>query len=196
MRTVSSLNIFLVVSALFVGGCQVQGASPRPASPSPVPLPVWSGSLAQQFDDSIERETLSIGEPATPEGDLWFGPRAQSADYVARVKVITTTTEGVGPAQGYRLTLRVIGQPFGGPRPPSDTVELVIRPDSPFFPTARQQDVKMTGKVFLGFFKEFEGATPAKMHWYLTGEAPQVLEATHRARVLAEVGYHVTKPRF
>jgi hypothetical protein len=160
--------------------------------------------LAQQFDDSIERETLTIGEPATPDGDLWFGPRAQSADYVARVRVITTTTEGVGLAQGYRLTLAVIGQPFGGARPPSDTIELVIRPDSPFFPTVRRQDVKMTGRIFLGFFKQFDAPTAARpfdatssarMHWYLTGEAPQVMQATQRARVLAEVGYHVSGPR-
>ncbi len=200
MRSSSFLPALLFASLAACGpltmGCDATQDGPEPNMPSPAPLPVWQGALAHQFDDSIETEWLNTGATSSPDADRLFGLRAQAADYLLRVKVISTTTQGVGNMQGYRLTLRVIGQPFGGARPPSDTLDVVIRPDSPAFAAVRAQDVRLTGRTFLGLFKGFSaaGAATADMHWCLVGETREVMGAAHRARLLSEVGYLVRTP--
>jgi hypothetical protein len=159
-------------------------------------MPTWAGPLAREFDDSIAPDSLNVAGP-WDQADMWLGPRSQAADFVLRVKVTTTTTQNPGPWAPYRLTLRVIGQPFGGPTPPGDTIEVVVRPDNPSFAAVRRQDVRLTGKTFLGFFKVFSGAgsAEAQMHFHLSGEQAPVVAEAQRARLLSEVGYLLPVPR-
>lgn len=109
----SLFRVALLASWTFLAGCGV-AASSHPVAPAEHPAPAWTGSLLTEFDDSIDHEVLAASASTRPDGDQWFAPRAQSADVVARVRVISTTTQGVGPVQGYRLTLRVVGKPMAG----------------------------------------------------------------------------------
>jgi hypothetical protein len=200
MRAVRFIEMFpalLVAASSFAGlGCDSRATIPEPSWPSSSrQLPSWTGVFAREFDDNIERIALHAGLAPPPHSDVWFGPRAQAADHVLRVRVVTTTTQGVGARQGYRLTLRVVGQPLGGPAPPSDTFEVVIPRESASYQAARLHDIALTGKTFVGFFKLFSGVESADLHWYLTAEAPDVLQAVHRARLLSEVGHVIPVPR-
>jgi len=178
---------------LALGAC---AASPPRAATAAVDSnsPQWTGSLHTEFADTIDQELLANGHASHPDYDAWFAPRAQSADVVARVKVISTTTQGVGPVQGYRLTLQVLGPPLAGAVSPGDTREIAIPHAHELFPVARVHDLALTGKQFMGFFKQFAGPS-AGVHWYLASDAPEVVAAAQRARTLREVGYRVPVPR-
>lgn len=195
MRNSSSpmFPVTFLLALAVLAGCGVS-ASHQPATPADSPAPAWAGSLLAEFDDSIDHEALSSGSATRPDGDQWFGPRAQSADVVARVRVVSTTTQGVGPVQGYRLTLRVVGSPMAGPVSEGDTIEVAIPYDSQAYPAARMHDVALTGRQFTGFFKQFAGPS-AGVHWYLAGDSQEVTAAAQRARTLNDVGYRVAAPR-
>jgi hypothetical protein len=148
--------------------------------------------MAQTFDDTIAPEALRGSGAA--EDDAWVGPRTQAADHVLRVKVISTTTQGVGHRQGYLLTVRVLGAPLAGAAPPSDTLELRIPRESGVFPLARMHDLNLTDKVFIGFFKTFGAGDASALHWHLKGERAETLQAVARASTLADVGYQQALP--
>ncbi len=196
MGTAASTHVYgsLCAVALAMTAC---GASPQHVAP-PLPpahsLPVWNGDLAAAFDDSIERVALDAAVASAPESDAWFGPRAQGAECVAKVKVVSTTTVGLGTRQSYLLTLRVIGQPLVGALP-ADEVEVPVHPESPFYAMAKVHDVKLTGRTFVGFFKRFNVSGAAAVHWYLTGDSRDVREAVSRSRALSDVGYRQVGPR-
>ena len=187
--TVSST---LALVALVSCGCASSTSARAVPSPSRAPLPAWHGALAQEFDDAIEAEALEADQ--VRDHDAWVGPRTQAADHVLRVVVVSTTTQGVGHHQGYRLTLRVIGAPLSGSAPPSNTIELSIPPDSPVFPLARMHDIRLTGKTFLGFFKTFGAGDTQDLHWHLNAETAETLQAVARASTLAEVGFQQAAP--
>jgi hypothetical protein len=194
MKTVSLLPILTSLAlASLLAACSTPASLPAPAAPPSAPLPVWNGAMARVFDDTIDREALDHGTVSQSE-DAWIGPRTQAADHVVRVRVVTTTTQGVGPSQGYRLTLRVVGAPLAGSAAPAEDFEISIRPESPLFAVMRTHDVRMTGRTFVAFFKRFQGRGEADMHWYLTAEAPQILGAVQRAGTLSEVGYRQAMP--
>jgi hypothetical protein len=195
MRTIPA-PVYLIASlalASLTAACATPAALPGPAAPPAAALPSWDGAMARVFDDTIDREALDHGTVSQSE-DAWMGPRTQAADQVVRVRVITTTTQGVGPSQGYRLTLRAIGPQLAGSAPATQDFEISIRPDSPLFAVVRTHDVRMTGKTFVAFFKRFQGRGEADVHWYLTAEAPQILEAVQRASTLSDVGYRQAMP--
>lgn len=194
MWSSSSLSrVAFLCSWALLAGCGV-AVSPQPSTPAEPPAPAWTGSLLTEFDDTIDHQVLTSGSATRPDGDRWFAPRAQSADVVARVRVISTTTQGVGPVQGYRLTLRVVGKPLAGSVREGDTIEVAIPHDSNVFPAARMHDIALTGRTFTGFFKNF-AAPAAQVHWYLAGDTQEVAAAAQRARTLSDVGYRVATPR-
>lgn len=184
----------LCAAAVLLTAC---GAGPQRLAP-PLPpahtLPVWNGDLAAAFDDSVDRTALDAAGASAPESDAWFGPRAQGADCVAKVKVVSTTTVGLGERQSYLLTLRIVGQPLAGTLA-TEEVEVPVLPESPFYPMAKVHDLKLTGRTFVGFFKRFNASGAAAMHWYLTGDSRDTREAVSRSRTLSEVGLRQTGPR-
>jgi hypothetical protein len=186
----------LLAAASLGSGCEPkQPATAAPRFAANAGRPPWKGALARQFDDTLEPHWLTSGTSAGPSSDLWFGSRTQAADYVLRVQVVSTTTRGVGPAQGYLLTLRVMGAPLAGPQPPTDTIEVEIRRDNPLLTAVRLQDLKLTRRTFIAFFKGFSGPGAADFHWYLAGDDPQVVAAVRDARALSDVGHALPVPK-
>lgn len=184
----------LIAASLSLTAC---AAAPGRVAPPPTPvesLPTWVGDFTNAFDDSIERLALDSSGALSPDSDQWFGPRAQGADCIAKVKVVSTTTVGLGERQSYLLTLRALERPLAGALPGHD-IEVWITPESSFYPMAQVHDLKLTGRTFVGFFKRFNGANGQDIHWFLTGDSRDIREAVDRSRTLSDVGYRQTPSR-
>jgi hypothetical protein len=171
------------------GGTAGCGPDEPAKSASTAGLPRWEGHALQVFDDNIEPAAvgLSLDGPG-PRGDAHLRERAQTADVVARVKVMTVTVDSAGEQQTYHLGVRV-GIPTLAEAKVSDlNFELSIKHGSGAYGIARSFDARLRERTFVGFIKRYgtdDGETV--VHWHLAPDTAEVVAAVKEAVALREL---------
>lgn len=178
------ISFFLIAlfSVALPACARSSGPGQLPSSASP-----WEGRLKSLFDDSIDPSAIGLaGTTATTSGGV-LQARAEEAHHIVRVRVTTVSTEGSNRTLRYLITLRVTGDPIAGPRPPSDTIQIVIGQDNPTFALAKTQDIRLTGTSFIAFLREFDQDGSPVVHWHLARDGEDVVKAARDAAVLSEL---------
>lgn len=186
----SRRSVLLAAGLLFAGaavGCGSGKSSKLAYGASGLPL--WEGSAVQLFDDGIDAAAVGLSmEGPSPRFDRFLRERAQTADVVARVKVVTVTVETLGDEQRYRLGVQV-GQPtLAKPRLDDRTFELVIRSNSKGYAVARAFDTRLRDMTFVAFITRFTGPDgEPEVHFHLSADTREVADAVKEAVALGEL---------
>ena len=178
-RLLTAILVFQGLAILAAPGC----SRPKPADDARIVTP-WEGRLQSLFDDSIDPSSVGLGPTSTDPKDANVA-RGQAAHFVVRARVSTVTVEGHGNKMRYVVTLRVVGDPIVGARPPSDAIQIAIGQDSPSFGLARSRDLQLSGTPFIAFLREFEANDGPILHWHLARDAQDVVDAARQGAVLA-----------
>lgn len=178
LRLSTLILAFQALPFLVAPGCS--RAKPAEAARSVTP---WEGRLQSLFDDSIDPSSLGLAPTSTDPKDANVA-RGQAAHFVVRARVATVTAEGQGDKQRYLVTLRVIGDPIVGTRPPSESIQIVIGRGSPSFGLAQSRNLQLAGTPFIAFLREFEPSDSPIVHWHLARDAQDVVDAARKGAVL------------
>jgi hypothetical protein len=170
--------VFQGLAILAAPGC----SHSKPADAARTVTP-WEGRLQSLFDDSIDPTSLGLAPTSTDPKDANVA-RGQAAHFVVRARASTVTVEGQGNKQRYVVTLRVVGDPIVGARPPSDTIQIAIGYGSPSFGPAQSKDLQLAGTPFIAFLREFEANDGPVLHWHLARDAQDVADAAREGAVL------------
>lgn len=153
-------------------------------------LPYWSERDQYLFDDNIEPAAVGYAlDVPSPKNDRFLRERALTADLVAKLRVQTVTADSIGDDTTYHLGVRVVLPTLApSPKIKDETLELVIRSQSPAFGIARALDQRLQGTTFIGFVHRFASAdgTEVDLHWHLAPDSAEVLEAVKEAVALAD----------
>lgn len=175
---------------IFAVSAAACGDAPDVQSPSALGLGPWDDHARAVFDDNIEPAAVGFTMDAPPaRADRFLRERAQTAELVARVRVQTVTVETIGDDSTYHLGVQV-GTPTLAPNPriKDSKLELVIRPTSAAHGIARALDQRLQGMTFVGFVHRYASPDGAEveLHWHLSPDTGEVIEAVKEALALAE----------
>lgn len=182
----SGVLIFLFSNILLLSSCTPLQHAPDSATASRSNAP-WEGRLQELFNDSIDPSAVGLAGTSVSHAGGAVAARAQEAHFVVRVRVGTVTTEGRGDDLRYLITLRTVGDPVAGPRPPSDTVQVTVTRANPAFGIVQAKDLALAGTYFIAFLREFDENGATVMHWHLARDAQDVVDAARKGAVLSEV---------
>ncbi len=179
-----------IFSAILIATLPACDGGSEPQTPSALGLKPWDDHARYVFDDNIEPAAVGFTMDApSARGDRFLRERAQTAELVARLRVQTVTIDTIGDESTYHLGVQV-GTPtlVADPRIKDAKLELVIRPASPAHGIAKALDQRMQGVTFVGFLHRFASAdgTETELHWHLSPDTAEVLEAVKEAVALAE----------
>ncbi len=179
----AALTLLLVLALLpSCGGSE--GDAQMPAGS----LPRWEGDLRTLFDDEIDPVAVGMAmDGRSPGTDPMLRSRAQAAEIVARMRVQTLNSNTRGAANSYSVVLQ-IGQP---PLLPlayeTDTVELIITPESGAYGMVQNLESKLQGWVFIGFVRRFAGVEGPELHWHLAADHAEVANIVKEIAVMEEL---------
>jgi hypothetical protein len=184
LRIERLLRLQTVVGFLFVA---VAGVGCGPSKPAARPLSAYSGHVVALFDDSIEASAAGVtGDRRLyqPKYDPLFLERAQTADAVLRVKVVTIVAKGEA-----RGTSFVIGckteKKLAGSHPPDETFELRVDADAPSAGILRNLDSAIVGKRFIAFVRSFvRPDADSEIHFYLAPDTKDVSDSATDATTI------------
>lgn len=178
---------FLLAFSLALSGCSASYEHQAKG-------PVWVGIDQQAFPDDIAPGALGL--PATqrkPYADPQVRERTRRAEVVARVRVQTVSVERRSNGDPvYRIGLQLAAprlvDRLQGEKAMPEVIEVVIAPDSPAHALARAWDVRLQGKIFVGFFKTYadENGEPV-IHFHLGQDDPALGAAVQQFAMLDEV---------
>jgi hypothetical protein len=177
-RLAAFILVFQSLAFLATPGCSRSKPAETPRTVTP-----WEGRLQSLFDDSIDPTSLGLAPTSTDPADANVA-RGQAAHFVVRARVATVTIDGQGTKQRYVVTLRVVGDPIVGARPPTETLQIAIGRGSPSFGLAQSRDLQLAGTQFIAFLREFEAEDSPVMHWHLARDAQDVVDAARKGAVL------------
>ena len=163
------------------------GASPPAAAP-PLPPPAYDAQAARLFDDRIDGNAVGLADITdNPRSDPTFRARTQSADLVARVRVLTVTTDLIGGKPLYHVALGFVAPPLIQRDFRDDHVEISVRSSSAAFGVVKWLDVGLIGHTFVGFFRRYAEGDELAMRFHLAADTPSVLAAAREADMLREL---------
>jgi len=156
--------------------------------------PAWVGIDQQAFPDDIA--PAALGLPAAqlkPHVDRQVRERTRRADVVARVRVQTVSVEirsNGDPA--YRIGLQLesprLVDRLKADHAMPDVIEVLIVPGGPAHALARAWDVRLQGKIFVGFFKRYADSNGEEtIHFHLGKDDPALGAAVQQFSMLDEV---------
>jgi hypothetical protein len=170
-----------------------ESAPPLAADSTARQLPAYEGRAAELFDDAIEPSAVgftweSDGAPAVPNAAL--RERVATADVVARMRVVTITSNGEGPDLVWEVGLRSL-ETIAGPRRTED-VTLVVNPADRASGVLRATGSRLTGKTFIAFIREFtpsaaSAETAGQLHFHVAPDSKGELDAVRSAALLGQV---------
>jgi len=140
------------------------------------------------FDDSIDPAAIGLAGSGARDSQRLLWARGREADFIVPVQIGTVNTDGHGPSLRYRLTLRVDGPPVAGPRPPGNTIQVIIDQSNRSFGIAKAKDLDLAGTRFIAFLREFQQNGTKQLHWHLARNGDDVVQAARKGAVLSEVG--------
>lgn len=180
------VGLSLAFGVVSLGGVPACGG---PAKPALRPLAAYSGRVASLFDDAIEPSAVGItGDRGLyqPKYDPLFRERAQTADAVIRIKVVTIVAKGETRGTSY-----VIGckseKKLAGSHPPEEQFELRAASDAPSVGILKNLDSAIVGKRFIAFVRSFvrpDGDT--EIHFHLAPDTKEVSDAATDATTILD----------
>lgn len=150
-------------------------------------LSPWEGRLAELFDDRIDRLSLDTGKPTSPRSDELLKHRAQAADLILRVRVVSVTTDRMAGLAVHHLLVEPAGEPVAGRAGSQAAYDLQLTEQNPFFGVISRQGQRVVGRHFIAYIKQFAGAEGPETHWFMSAESPEVVAAIRDAHLLMEV---------
>ena len=180
----SSLLTLSLLTVPILSSCK---PLPPPTASAPRSNAPWEGRLKNLFDDSVDPSAVGLAGTSASNAGGAVAARAEEADFIVHVRVGTITTEGSGNAMRYLITLRVVGDPVAGPRPPSDTIQITVAKINPTFGIVQAKDLALAGKHFIAFLREFDQNDTTVVHWHLARDAQDVVDAARKGAVLSEL---------
>ncbi|HEY3592766.1 MAG TPA: cobalamin ABC transporter substrate-binding protein [Polyangiaceae bacterium] len=191
MRFHRHFSSLLCVGALAtsLGACGSTLKGQPTATPS-APLPPYDEQAARLFDDRIDGNAVGLADVTdNPRIDPTFRARAQSSDLIARVRVLTVTSDTVSDGPLYRVNLTFAAAPLIQRGIKDDHIEISVRSTSAAFGVVKWLDAGLIGRTFVGFFRRYadgESLEP-KLRFHLAADTPSVLTAAHEADMLREL---------
>jgi hypothetical protein len=152
-------------------------------------LPVYKGSLADQFDDAIEPHAvgLELDNYASPKGDPELRARAQAADVVVRGRVTTVTGQTEAGGKVYQLSFHAVER-LAGQRPVGDDFTVRVDKTSPSLGIVKSMEGQLVGKTLDVFVKAFTRTDGDRdLHFHAMADAADVAAAIKEAVILDEV---------
>lgn len=156
--------------------------------------PAWVGIDQQAFPDDIA--PLALGLPAAqrkPYADPQVRERTRRAEVIARVRVQTVSVERRANGDPvYRIGLqlatpRLVDRPKPDDAMP-ESIEVLIVPGGPAHALARAWDVRLQGKIFVGYFKRYaDDQGERTIHFHLDPDDPAIGKAVEQFAALDEV---------
>jgi hypothetical protein len=187
IRVVARLSALGLVAAAALSGCS-QGVAQQPRSVvTQAQLAPWSGRDSVLFDDRIDRLSLDTGNPTAPASDEFLRQRAQAADNILRVKVLSLTTDQVAQSSVHHLLVAPEGEAVAGRAAGQSTYDLTVGSGNPFFAVLGRMGTKLVGRSFIAYIKHFSGTEGPEVHWFMSAESPEVVAAIREAHLLMEV---------
>jgi hypothetical protein len=151
-------------------------------------LPLYDERAARLFDDKIDGNAVGLADVAdNPRVDPTFRARTQNADLVARVRVLTVTTDLIAGKPLYRVNLAFVAPPLVQRGTREDHVEISVRSNSAAFGVVKWLDVGLIGRTFVGFFRRYAEGDDPQVRFHLAADTPSVLAAAHEADMLREL---------
>ena len=176
-------------SVLLMGALAACDARPPDVPSVPqVKLLAWDGDYPALFDDGIELPALGVsldGQPASADPQLPAQVRA--SELVTRVTVATLSRDGNGEHSRYILSVRVEPNALVSRHFVVDTLDLTIQDSNPSYELVSSYENTVRGRTFIAFLRRFQGPEGPVVHWHLTADAPDVVQAVQVASTLASL---------
>jgi hypothetical protein len=168
-------------------GMACGAAHPTVAAPA-APSPPYDAQAARLFDDRIDGNAVGLADVTdNPRSDPTFRARTQNADLVARLRVLTVTTDLIGGKPLYHVALGFVAPPLVQHDFREDHVEISVRSNSAAFGVVKWLDVGLIGHTFVGFFRRYSEGDDLAMRFHLAADTPSVLAAAREADMLREL---------
>lgn len=179
----------LVCSSLLSSSVALVGCAP-PQSAADIAvdkLPKYEGRGPILYPDVLEPAAVGLSlDPLSLKADPLYRERVQHADGVARMRVVTVTSEDRGGALSYRLQFAIVDKRLGG-TDNATRVEVEVKPGTNAYGIVRKLGERLTNKMFVVSWKRFQVAGEAVVHYYAAPDDDETRSATHEALVLQEV---------
>jgi hypothetical protein len=176
----------LCLIALLAAAC---GGAPTSAPPKVAQqYPSYDEQAARLFDDHIDGNAVGLADIAdNPRADPIFRARTQSAELVARVRVLTVTTDLVGGKPLYRVNLGFVAPPLIRRGIDDDHLEIAVHSTSSAFGVVKWLDVALIGHTFVGFFRRYTQGDEPELRFHLAADTPIIVAAAREADMLGEL---------
>ncbi len=184
VRVVASITYLASLTSLAAtaSGC-------GPSKPAERPLGAYSGHVVALFDDGIEPAAVSVtGEKRAyqPKYDPLFLERAQTADGVLRVRVVTVVSKKEERGTSFVLKLRT-EKKLAGANPPEEVFQVQVGPDAPSVGILRTMDSDIVGKRFVAFVRTFVRSDgDSEIHFHFAPDTKEVVEGSTDANSILE----------
>lgn len=169
--------------------CLTAASGCSPSKPAERPLSAYSGHVVALFDDGIEPAAVSVtGEKRAyqPKYDPLFLERAQTADGVLRVRVVTVVSKKEERGTSFVLKLRT-EKKLAGANPPEEVFQVQIGPDAPSVGILRTMDSDIVGKRFVAFVRSFVRSDgDSEIHFHFAPDTKEVVEGSTDANSILE----------
>jgi hypothetical protein len=186
-RAPARLAALALVGATVLTGCSLGLAQESRTAVTKVQIVPYGGRYAELFDDRIDRLSLDTGTPTMPARDELLKHRAQAADYILRVRVLSLTTDRGVDRSIHHILVEPVGVPVAGRSAAQSTFDLTVRDDNPFFAVLSRLGSRLAGRGFIAYLKQFSGPSEPEVHWFMSAESAEVVTAIRDAHLLMEV---------
>jgi hypothetical protein len=153
--------------------------------------PAYTGHPSELFDDGID--PIAVGyqlEPGPPPAtDAKLRERAQTAEAVVRAKVTTVTSKKEDNGRSWQLGLHLLGR-IGGSGKLDDDFLLDVESTDPGAGMVKAFEANLVGATFVVFTHVYaKSGAPgeAELHFHLSADKADVLDAIKQAALLQQV---------
>lgn len=163
-RGLAALRVAAVVALLALAvGCASQKA------PVKAPLPPYGGDQAALFSDLFQPELFGMEGARAPERDALLPERAQRADYIAPMRVVTVTRQARGDVRSYTVVVEPTEEPLRGSLGQS-SVSLDVADGSPTFAWLEIAGPRWVGTRVLLFLRHYQDG----VHFFGAVDRPEI----------------------
>ncbi len=167
-------------------GCDA-GWSAR--TPADRPLVRWEARAVDLFDDDIDPAALGLSlDASSARSDPLLRERAQTADFVGRVRVQTVTVDKIGDDVSFHLVIQAQLPALATPRVRDTSFELNIKPQARGYALAKAFDSRLRGLTFVAFVQRYASTDgEPELHFHLSADTPELAAAVKEAVMIAEL---------
>jgi hypothetical protein len=176
---------FIAIFALVFLGSTACGPSAKTAAEPPPEY--LSERMAGLFDNSIEPAAIGFSGQTTNEYRNLLIERAQNAEFIVHARIATVSTEGHGDATRYSVTLKTVGEPIAGPRPPGGDINITLSPSDRSYRLARSRDMALVGTPVIALLRRFRTREGPSLRWYLAPDTEQTLAIIKQGLLFANM---------